>query len=47
MVTILGLASDMRQIHQKDLERIYDDLNSMEIQGEAIPETITVRLNHR
>jgi len=38
---------DMRKINKKDLERIYDDLNSMEIQGEPIPETITVRLNHR
>ena len=41
------LASDMRQIHQKDLEKIYDQLNSMELQGEEIPETITVKLSHR
>ena len=42
-----SLSPDMRNMHPKDLERIYDDLNSMERAGEDIPETITVRLNHR
>jgi len=42
-----SVGPDMRQIHQKDLEKIYDQLNSMELQGEEIPETITVKLSHR
>lgn len=42
-----SVGPDMRQIHQKDLEKIYDQLNSMELQGEEIPETITVKLSQR
>jgi len=42
-----SVGPDMRQIHQKDLEKIYDQLNSMELQGEEIPETITIKLSHR
>ena len=47
---VMPLASyspDMRNMHPKDLEKIYDELNSMERAGESIPETITYKLQHR
>ena len=39
--------TDMRQVHPKDLEKIYDQLNSIELAGQEMPQTITVKLNHR
>ena len=50
VVPVVGSSNgptDMRQVHPKDLEKLYDQLNSIELAGQEMPQTMTVKLNHR